>query len=258
MDLKSIVRRGRLELGLSARALAQTIGVSHSYISQIERGVIKRPSPMVLKRLAETLKVVPYWEFLRACGYTYGTEGEERGESAIESVERLGDKRRHTLAKRLWEVAAELGHTDAMPPVAGASAYRRVPVFTTIPASFGAGSQAVVLEYDEVETTRIHESKLNGDTEAFALRVKGDSMVEAGILEGDLVVVSPNTPHRSGDICVVRISGGEHSIKRIVLQDDMVILQPCNSNYEPIVIEEGSKDDLHIYGKVVHVERSFL
>ncbi len=258
MDLKTIVRRGRLELGLSARALAQTIGVSHSYISQIERGVIKRPSPMVLKRLAEALQGVPYWEFLKVCGYTCGTEDDERGEMAVEAIGRLGDNRRRMLAKRLWEVAAELSHADAALESAGARGYRRVPVFTTIPASFGAGSQAVILEYDEFETTRIHESKLNGDEEAFALRVKGNSMVEAGILEGDLVVVSPNTPYRSGDICVVRISGGEHSIKRIVLQDDLVILQPCNSSYEPIVIEEGSKEDLHVYGKVVHVERSLL
>jgi len=258
MNLKTIVRRGRLELGMSARALAQTIGVSHSYISQIERGVIKRPSPMVLKKLAETIPGVPYWEFLKACGYMRGKEEEDLGEKSVNATGKLGDNRRRMLAKRLWEVAAELSHADATPECARERGYRRVPVFTSIPASFGGGSQAVILEYDEFETTRIHESRLNGDEEAFALRVKGNSMVEAGILEGDLVVVSPNTPYKSGDICVVRISGGEHSIKRIVLQDDLVILQPCNSSYEPVVIEECSKDDLHVYGKVIHVERSFV
>lgn len=257
MDLKTIVRRGRLEMGLSARALAQAIGVSHSYVSQIERGVIKRPSPMVLKRLSGTLQGVQYWELLKACGYMYGKEDEDIGERTVIAIDKLGDKRRRILAKRLCEVAAEISCADAKLENSGMRGYRRVPVFTSIPASFGTGSQAAILEYDEFETTRIHESKLNGDEDAFALRVKGNSMVEAGILEGDLVVVSPNTSYRSGDICVVRISGGEHSIKRIVLQDDLVILQPCNSNYEPIVIEEGSKDDLYIYGKVIHVERSF-
>mgnify|MGYP005653995041 CR=1 FL=1 len=111
---------------------------------------------------------------------------------------------------------------------------------------------------DRFETTRIHEGKLNGDKDAFALRVRGDSMVEAGILEGDLVIVSPNTPYKSGDICVVRIGGGEHSIKRVVFQGNLVILQPCNSSYEPIVLDENSRQDLHVYGRVIHVERSFL
>jgi repressor LexA len=257
MDLKIIVRRGRLALGLSARAMAEVVNVSHSYISQIERGVIKRPSPMVLKRLADELDGVSYWELLRVCGYT-GEEEEGRGEEkAAEKAERFESSRRKLMAERLREVAAELVY-DKETDGAGVPGFCRVPVFTTIPASFGVGPPAVVLEYDEFETTRIHESKLNGDREAFALRVKGDSMVEAGILEGDLVVVSPNMPYKSGDICVIRISGGEHSIKRVVLQDDLVILQPCNSRYEPIVLDKDSKEDLHVYGRVVHVERSFI
>ncbi len=258
MDLKSIVRRGRLELGLSARAMAEAVNVSHSYISQIERGVIKRPSPMVLKRLADVLTGVSYWELLRVCGYTGRNEKNGGGIKEIEEMGRYEGTRRRLMAKRLREVAAELAHGSGELESEGVPGLCSVPVFTFIPASFGMGSQTTVLEYEEFETTRIHEGKLNGDKDAFALRVRGDSMVEAGILEGDLVIVSPNTPYKSGDICVVRIGGGEHSIKRVVFQANLVILQPCNSSYEPIVLDENSRQDLHVYGRVIHVERSFL
>ena len=74
MNLREIVRRGRLKLGLSGRKLAESIGVCHSYISQIERGTISRPSPAVLKKLAEVLPDVDYWELLELCEHAEAGE----------------------------------------------------------------------------------------------------------------------------------------------------------------------------------------
>src|SRR4030042_6155357 len=189
MEIKNLVRRGRLALGYSARALAEKIGVSHSYVSQTERGVIQRPSPMVLKRLAEVLPDVAYWELLRVCGYTGERRAGDREEALAEVVDSIGDERRRTIAARLWEVADELARGWSR---SGGDLEKRgfhtIPGFTTIPPSFGLSSGAPVFSYDEFETVEVHESNLKGDPRAFALLVKGDSMVEAGILEGGIVV----------------------------------------------------------------------
>lgn len=258
MKFKNLVRRGRLALGYSARALAEKIGVSHSYVSQIERGVIQRPSPMVLKRLADVLPDVAYWELLRVCGYTGELRIADREEALAEVVDPIGDERRRTIAARLWEMAGELARGWPREDALEERDFRTIPVFTTIPASFGLSSGAPVFSYDEFETVEVHESNLKGDPRAFALLVKGDSMVEAGILEGDIVVVSPNTPYQSGDICVVRVNGGDDSIKRLVIQDDIIVLQPCNSSYDPLVVDTSKGDELFVYGKVIHLERTFL
>lgn len=255
MKLREIIRRGRLKLGLSGRKLAEAIGVCHSYISQIERGAISRPSPAVLKRLAEVLPDVTYWELLEMCDYA---EGDEEPLPVSASVGDSGPaaRRIELLVTELKQVTSDLLRGRIELDRAGDDEYRRVPCFTTIPASFGLTAGGTVLEYDEFETIKIHESKLNYDPAAFALRVKGDSMVEAGILEGDVVVVSPNTEYKNGDICVVRVNGNEHSIKRVLSFGDTVVLQPCNSKYDPVVVDAAKQDELFVYGKVVHVERS--
>ena len=72
-----------------------------------------------------------------------------------------------------------------------------------------------------------------GDPKCFALRVRGDSMVGAGILSGDKVVVRPQQTARDGQIVVARI-GDEATVKRLWRRNGEVWLMPENENYEPI------------------------
>lgn len=74
----------------------------------------------------------------------------------------------------------------------------------------------------------------------FALRVRGDSMVNAGILSGDLVVVRPQQTAGDGQIVVARI-GDEATVKRLRRRNGQVWLMPENENYEPI---DGSEAEL--------------
>lgn len=245
-ELRGLVLRERLAMGLSARALAQKAGVSHSYISQIERGIIRRPSLLVLKRLAEALPGASYTKLLAAAGYL-------APESFINDDEDGCRDRQRTIAEKLWEVAGEL--TRQSSGVASME-YRSVQLHASVPASFGMVT-AEPAPQDERERVLIHESRLHGDPDAYALRVHGDSMSDAGILEGDIVVVSPRSQWKSGDVCVVRLNGGEHSIKRLVMQGELVILQPCNSRYEPVAVPPERQGELHVCGKVIHCERSF-
>ena len=73
----------------------------------------------------------------------------------------------------------------------------------------------------------------DGDPECFALRVRGDSMINAGILSGDKVVVRPQPTANDGQIVVARI-GDEATVKRLSLRNGQVWLLPENPDYAPI------------------------
>jgi repressor LexA len=80
----------------------------------------------------------------------------------------------------------------------------------------------------------------DGDPSCFALRVRGDSMINAGIFSGDLVVVRPQQTANDGQIVVARI-GDEATVKRLSRKDGQVWLLPENENYDPI---DGSEAEI--------------
>jgi len=91
----------------------------------------------------------------------------------------------------------------------------------------------------------------DGDAECFALRVRGDSMVGAGILSGDKVVVRPQQTAQDGQIVVARIED-EATVKRLFRRDGQIWLMPENELYEPI---DGSNAE--IIGVVKAVVREY-
>lgn len=90
-----------------------------------------------------------------------------------------------------------------------------------------------------------------GDPDCFALRVRGDSMIGAGILNGDKVVVRPQTTADDGQIVVARL-GDEATVKRLLHRDGKVLLMPENPAYEPIDAAEAE-----IIGLVKAVVREY-
>lgn len=91
----------------------------------------------------------------------------------------------------------------------------------------------------------------DGDPSCFALRVRGDSMIDAGILSGDMVVVRPQQIADDGQIVVARI-GDEATVKRLSRKNGQVWLMPENKNYAPI---DGSQAE--IVGLVKAVVRTY-
>ena len=85
----------------------------------------------------------------------------------------------------------------------------------------------------------------------FALRVQGESMIEAGILDGDIVVVRSQEQADNGDIVVALIED-EATLKRIFYEDGHVRLQPENHAMEPIIVEHAD-----VRGKLVALVRRF-
>ncbi len=91
-----------------------------------------------------------------------------------------------------------------------------------------------------------------GSGELFMLRVRGDSMINAGIWDRDYVVARHQPDAESGDIVVAGINGEEGTVKRLRLSGDDVVLEPANPDHRPIV---GASGEVTIYGKVVTVIR---
>lgn len=87
--------------------------------------------------------------------------------------------------------------------------------------------------------------------ELFALRVSGTSMLNAGILDKDIVIVHKTPAAQNGDI-VVALIGDEATVKRIYFETDHIRLQPENDAFEPIIVKEAL-----VLGKVVSLLRNF-
>lgn len=94
--------------------------------------------------------------------------------------------------------------------------------------------------------------KMVEDGESFILRVRGNSMIEAGINDGDLVQVKKQNTARDGEIVVALIDSDEATVKKVYFEANGVRLQPCNPSYSPVV----SKDVI-ILGKVVRLIRNY-
>lgn len=110
-----------------------------------------------------------------------------------------------------------------------------------------------ILAEENIEGTIVIDPMfLKKDSDSFALKVKGDSMVDAGIFEDDLVIISPKAKTVNGDIIVARIED-EVTVKIYENKNQQIRLIPQNKLYEPIVIK--NKNEFSIVGKVTGVVR---
>lgn len=111
-----------------------------------------------------------------------------------------------------------------------------------------AAGEPILAEHN-VETTLQLPTEIVGDSASFILAVHGESMIEAGINDGDYVVVKEQQVARNGEIIVALIDDGA-TVKRFFREKDHIRLQPENSTMEPIITR-----DCAIVGKVVAVLR---
>ena len=100
---------------------------------------------------------------------------------------------------------------------------------------------------------QVSASLISGGRTAYALQVKGDSLIEDGILDGDYVVIEKTNEPNNGDIVVALVDNNLATLKKFYREDGKVVLKPANANMEPIY-----PTSLTIQGKVSALIRKFI
>ena len=125
---------------------------------------------------------------------------------------------------------------------------RHVPLVGDVAAGTG------VLAAENVDEVQPLPSDFTGEGPVFMLRVRGESMIDAGILHGDHVVVRQQPTAEKGDIVVAGIPGEEATVKIFSRKGDKIVLRPANSTMTDLVFRS---DEVEIYGKVVALLRRY-
>ena len=128
----------------------------------------------------------------------------------------------------------------------------RIPIVGRVRAGQPVLAQEHVEGHVVIDGSWIGGSPPSTNAEHFALKVQGDSMINAGILEGDFVIVRQQPAAQDGDI-VVALLGDEATIKRFYKESDHVRLQPEHPTLPPIIVNK--QQPLSVLGKVVAVFR---
>ena len=196
----------------------------------------------VLECIDDSIRDRGYPPSVREIGERVGLASPSTVHSHLRTLQKLGYLRRDPTKPRAIEVTADLGsgaHAERRPT-------RHVPLVGDVAAGTG------VLADEQVEELVPLPADLTGDGELFMLRVRGESMIDAGILDGDFVVARVQDVVRNGDTVVAGITGEEATVKTYRRDGDTVVLEPANEALEPMRFERGGVD---VFGKVVTVLR---
>lgn len=117
---------------------------------------------------------------------------------------------------------------------------------------FIAAGQPIMTFTDPNATVNVPANMVSGKKRSYVLQVKGDSMIEDGILDGDHVVIEEQSVANNGDIVVALLDNGLATLKRFYKEPNRIRLEPANSAMEPIYAT-----DVKIQGKCVAVIRRF-
>ncbi len=196
----------------------------------------------VLAFIDQCVRERGYPPSVREIGEAVGLNSPSSVHSHLHTLQRLGYLRRDPTKPRAIEVTADSA-TGAM---AERRPTRHVPLVGDVAAGTG------VLAQEQVEELVPLPADFTGDGELFMLRVRGDSMIDVGILDGDYVVARVQDVVSSGDTVVAGIPGEEATVKTYRKSGSGIVLEPANSAMEPMRFERGG---VEIFGKVVTVLR---
>jgi len=184
----------------------------------------------------------PYSPSFREIGKAVGLKGPSAVRYQICELEREGWLRRRPGYPRALEVRPPDGRLPVHPELPGTD-YLRVPPWGFVPA--GERKEAVQVRDDDWQLP----AELVGNGQLFLLRVRGDSMIDAAILDGDWVAVRQQETAENGEIVVAMIDG-DATVKTLRRADGQAWLMPQNPVYPPIPAERAT-----ILGKVAAVMR---
>ncbi|MBE4908635.1 transcriptional repressor LexA [Bacillus luteolus] len=195
----------------------------------------------ILNFIKEEVKAKGYPPSVREIGEAVGLASSSTVHGHLSRLESKGLIRRDPTKPRAIEIL-ELDSSSHIPK----SNVINVPIIGKVTA----GLPITAVENIE-EFFPLPDRFVSPDDNVFMLEIMGESMIEAGILDGDLVIVRQQQTANNGDIVVAMTEDDEATVKRFFKEKDYIRLQPENSSLEPIILRNVS-----ILGKVIGVYRT--
>lgn len=178
------------------------------------------------RRQAQVLEFITTYLQQHGCAPSLREIARRLGVSSIGSLHKhLVRLERKGFIRRVWNKSRAIEVVQERNPFS----VSRVPLVGTV----AAGLPVEALE--DVEDVDLAEM-LTAERDCFALRVRGDSMVDDQIADGDCIVVERRPEARNGELVIALLDGSECTLKRFYREGDMVRLQPANETFEPIVV----------------------
>ena len=207
---------------------------AHTQLPDRQRGI--------LDFIESNMRDRGYPPSVREIGEAVGLSSSATVHNHLATLQKLGYLHRDPTKPRAIEVRYEASSGVAME--------RRPTKHVPLVGDVAAGVN--VLAQENVEELIPLPMDFTGDGELFMLRVRGNSMIDAGILDGDFVVCRQQVTADNGDIVVAGIPGDEATIKTFTKSGAKITLTPSNSSMKPMVFENG---EVSVYGKLVTVLR---
>ena len=179
---------------------------------------------------------------VREIGSAVGLKSPATVKSHLDNLRDAGFLRTHPAKPRAIEVRYDQN--------SGAAIERRPVRHVPLVGDVAAGSD--VLAAENVEELIPVPADMTGDGDLFMVRVRGESMIGAGIFDRDFVVCQAQSTAEEGDLVVAGIPGDEGTVKTISFRDGSVVLLSSNQEFEPMIFDP---DDVAVYGRVVTVMR---
>ncbi|MCF6137207.1 transcriptional repressor LexA [Pseudalkalibacillus berkeleyi] len=201
---------------------------------------LSRRQQDILNYIKFEVKHKGYPPSVREIGEAVGLASSSTVHGHLSRLEKKGLIRRDPTKPRAIEVI-----TDDMDATIPKSESINVPVIGKVTAGQPITAIENIEEYFPLPDHMV------GDENVFALVVQGDSMIEAGIYDGDMVIVKQQQSANNGDIVVAMTEEDEATVKRFFKEKDFIRLQPENASLEPIILNHVS-----ILGKVIGVYRT--
>jgi repressor LexA len=202
----------------------------------------------ILDYIAATLRARGFPPSVREIARAVGLASTSAVHHHLQILEREGYLERgaaQSRAIRLTPMAAlKLGLTSELVPQSTARDSYVLPILGEI-----AAGGPIEAYQDATETVAIPEM-LAPSGDAYVLKVRGDSMIDAHIADGDFVIIRPQSTARNGDIVVAQVEENGVTLKTFFKEQGRVRLQPANPNYPPQFY-----DDVRIQGKLIGVVR---
>ncbi|HEY2215761.1 MAG TPA: transcriptional repressor LexA [Acidimicrobiales bacterium] len=204
--------------------------------------VLSGKRQQILTFIADSQRDRGYPPSVREIGEAVGLASSATVHTHLAVLQREGYLIRDPSKPRAIQVRYDPESTQSM----ATSAVRNVPLIGDVAAGTG------VLAQENVEELLPMPEQFTGTGPTFMLRVRGDSMIDAGIFSGDFVVVRQQQEAQNGDVVVAGIPDEEATVKTFSRKDGRVILTPANEAYAPMIFDGN---DVTIFGKVVTIVR---